>query len=165
MQFLSLKLRQKFETSCITCTIYVRTHVSTHTAPCKCTIGNARGRAFEYIEAGQKPRNESERKRDRERGDECKNGGRYSEDSQRGQVRCCVAGGRPQRRAGSEQVTGSSAPSSAVPRHGHSRSAPVDSAGDSVRIRIVHARAFDGCVAASIADSRLDAWYHYPGIQ
>lgn len=32
-------------------------------------------------------------------------------------------GGRPQRRAGSEQVTGSSAPSSAVPRHGHSRSA------------------------------------------
>ncbi|KAM0736096.1 hypothetical protein ACS0PU_010057 [Formica fusca] len=48
---------------------------------------------------------------------------RYSEDGQRGQVRCCVAGGRPQRRAGSEQVTGSSAPSSAVPRHGHSRSA------------------------------------------
>lgn len=34
-------------------------------------------------------------------------------------------GGRPQRRAGSEQVTGSSAPSSAVPRHGHSRSTPV----------------------------------------
>lgn len=32
-------------------------------------------------------------------------------------------GGRPQRRAGSEQVTGSSAPSSAVPRHGRSRSA------------------------------------------
>ena len=34
-------------------------------------------------------------------------------------------GGRPQRRAGSEQVTGSSAPSSAVPRHGRSRSTPV----------------------------------------
>ncbi|KAK1137531.1 hypothetical protein K0M31_002036, partial [Melipona bicolor] len=33
-------------------------------------------------------------------------------------------GGRPQQRAGSEQVTGSSAPSSAVPRHGHSRSSP-----------------------------------------
>lgn len=33
-------------------------------------------------------------------------------------------GGQPQRRAGSEQVTGSSAPSSAVPRHGHSRSTP-----------------------------------------
>jgi len=48
---------------------------------------------------------------------------RYSEDSRRGQVRCCAAGGRPQRRAGSEQVTGSSAPSSAVPRHSHSRSA------------------------------------------
>lgn len=48
---------------------------------------------------------------------------RYSEDSPRGQVRCCAAGGRPQRRAGSEQVTGSSAPSSAVPRHDHSRSA------------------------------------------
>lgn len=37
-------------------------------------------------------------------------------------MRCRAAGGRPQRRAGSEQVTGSSAPSSAVPRHGHSRS-------------------------------------------
>jgi len=51
------------------------------------------------------------------------NGGDIQKIDQRGQVRCCAAGGRPQRRAGSEQVTGSSAPSSAVPRHDHSRSA------------------------------------------
>lgn len=85
-------------------------------------------RAFKQTEAGRKLRNENWKKRKREKEEDEKERRtqerrRYSEDSQRGQVRCCVAGGRPQRRAGSEQVTGSSAPSSAVPRHGHSRSA------------------------------------------
>lgn len=75
--------------------------------------------------------------------------GDIQRDSQRGQVRCCAAGGRPQRRAGSEQVTGSSAPSNAVPRHGHSRSVlgglrlmaiPYGFAD------IVHIQAFDGWI-------------------
>lgn len=59
-----------------------------------------RGRAFEQTGAGQKLRNESEGGRERWTQERR----RYSENSQRGQVRCCAAGGRPQRRAGSEQV-------------------------------------------------------------